>query len=95
MATLVFPIWRLLPLAKDQPFIPLHYNVYFGVDRFGAWYEAFIIPALGFLFLFLSLIMQTHFYKSEKMLSIFFAISTIFLEFTFFVAMVLLILLNI
>jgi hypothetical protein len=95
LATLGLPVWRILPLAKEQPFIPLHYNIYFGVDRFGPWYHAFIIPALGLLFLLVSLIMQTHFFKKEKMLSTFFAISAIFLEFTFLVAMVLLLLLNV
>lgn len=95
VATFVLPTWRIVPLAKEQPFIPLHYNIYFGVDRFGPWYHAFIIPALGFFFLIISLIMQTHFYKKEKMLATFFAISTIFLELTFLVAMGLLILLNI
>ncbi len=95
IGTFVLPIWRILPLAKEQPFIPLHYNIYFGVDRFGPWAHAFVIPALGLIFLLISLIMQTHFFKKEKMLATFFAISTIFLELTFLVAMVLLILLNI
>ncbi len=95
VGTTVLPIWRILPLAKVQPFIPLHYNIYFGVDRFGPWYHAFVIPILGLLFLLISLIMQTHFFKKEKMLATFFAISTIFLELTFLIAMILLILLNI
>lgn len=93
--TFFLPFWRIVPLAKDQPFIPLHYNIYFGVDRFGPWYHTFVIPALGLLFLLISLIMQTYFFKRERMLTRFFAVSTIFLELTFFIAMVLLILLNI
>lgn len=93
--TFILPVWRIMPLAKTQPFIPLHYNIYFGVDRFGPWYHAFILPALGLLFLIISLIMQIRFFKTEKMLATFFAISTLFLELTFLVAMGLLILLNI
>lgn len=95
VATLLLPIWRIVPLAKEQPFIPLHYNVYFGVDRFGPWYHAFVIPALGLFFILISVVMQTYFFQKERMLTRFFAISTILLELTFLIAMVLLILLNI
>ena len=95
IVTLFLPIWRIMPLAKEQPFIPLHYNVYFGVDRFGPWYYAFVIPSLGLLFVIISAVMQTYFFQRERMLTQFFAWSTLFLELIFFLAMVLLILLNI
>ncbi|MEK7615554.1 MAG: hypothetical protein AAB431_04195 [Patescibacteria group bacterium] len=91
---LALPLWRIVPLADTNPFLPLHYNVYFGVDRFGPWYHIFFLPALGFLFFLLNTALQMHFFRSEKLLSRFLAISTMFIEVTFVIAMILIILLN-
>ncbi len=87
--------WRIVPLADENPFLPLHYNVYFGVDRFGPWYQVFALPALGLLFLFVSIIMQTVFFRKEKMLARFFSVSSVFLEVALLVATGLVVLLNI
>lgn len=95
VATLILPLWRLVPLAKETAFIPLHYNIYFGVDRFGPWYEVFLLPTLALLFLILNVTQQTFFLKTEKILTQFFAFSTFIIELTLLVAMVLIILLNI
>ena len=92
LLTIILPIWRVLPLASEQPFIPLHYNVYLGVDRFGPLRDLFLLPALGLFFLLVNLGMQTHFSKHEKLLARFFAISTTLFQFILLVAMVLIIL---
>lgn len=39
-----FTLWRYR-LSPD--FIPLHYTVYFGFDRFGPKYDIFLFPTLG------------------------------------------------
>ena len=90
--TVVLPVWRVIPLAAEQPFIPLHYNVYLGVDRFGPVRDLFFLPALGLLILLFNLGMQTHFSKHEKLLARFFAISTPLFEFFFLIAMGLIVL---
>jgi len=95
LLTLALPLWRIVPLAGETPFLPLHYNVYFGVDRFGPWWQVFVPNALGLLFLCVALSMQARFFRREPLLSRFFSISTVLIEATFFVAMVLLVLLNI
>ena len=87
--------WRIVPLAAENPYLPLHYNVYFGVDRFGPWYQVFSLPALGFVFLLVSVVMQTVFFRKEKMLARFFSVSSVFLEATLLVATGLIVLLNI
>jgi len=92
--TLALPIWRIVPLSSTQPFIPLHYNVYFGVDRFGPWYDVFVLPALALLFLLINIFLQTHFFQSEKVLARIFALSTVFIEIVLAVAMCLIVLLN-
>lgn len=93
--TLALPIWRIVPIASEQNYIPLHYNIYFGVDKFGPWYSIFVLPILGFVFIVINIALQTHFALREKLLTRIFAASTVFLEMILFVAMVLIILLNI
>ena len=94
LASIGLLLWRIVPLAQTTSFLPLHYNVYFGVDQFGPWYRVFVLPVLSFLFLGMSLIMQTRFFHREKMLARFFSVSTTVLLFVFLVATVLLVLLN-
>jgi len=90
--TFALPVWRVLPLASEQPYIPLHYNVYLGVDRFGPLRDLFFIPAVGLLILVVNLIVQTIFSKREKLLTTFFSIATPVLEFILLTAMVLIVL---
>lgn len=48
----------------------LHYNVYFGVEIQGIWWQAFIPPLTGVLFFFGHLIFARRFYrKSERIAS--------------------------
>lgn len=95
LITFALPVWRLMPLAQQTPFIALHYNIYLGVDRFGSVYQIFFLPSLGLLFLLLNLFIQARAYKNQKMLSFFFAAATSLLEFILCVAMVLIVLTNI
>jgi len=90
--TFALPIWRVLPLAADQPFIPLHYNIYLGVDRFGPMRDLFILPALGLVYFIVNLWLQVYFYKREKLLTRFFSISTPIFQFVLLTAMVLIVL---
>lgn len=91
----LLPIWRIVPLSENQPFLPLHYNIYFGVDRFGPWYQVFVVPVLGLLFLIINTYFQVLFYKREKFLIVLFAYTTVAIEFVLLVAMALVVLLNI
>jgi len=36
--------WRF---GVSEEFIPLHYTIYFGVDRFGPRFDIFLFPTLG------------------------------------------------
>ncbi|MFA4845804.1 MAG: hypothetical protein WC654_04570, partial [Patescibacteria group bacterium] len=89
------PIWRLLPLVADLPFIALHYNIYLGVDRFGSLYQIFFIPLLGLFFLLLNLVIEILSFRKQKTLAIFFAASTPILQFILLVAMILIVLINV
>ena len=92
--TIALPVWRILPMAGQKPFIPLHYNVYVGVDAFGPWYDIFVLPVLGAALLVVNLIFQAVFFERERVLSAFFAVATLVTELVLLVAMVLIVLLN-
>jgi len=36
--------WRF---SVSEDFVPLHYTIYFGLDRFGPKYDLFLFPTLG------------------------------------------------
>ncbi len=93
--TVALPIWRIIPLAADQPFLPLHYNIYFGVDRFGPWWHVFIPSIIGGVLFIVNLVFETVFHRHEKLLSHFFAIGSVMISFTLMVATALIVLLNI
>lgn len=44
----------------------LHYNVYFGVDIQGVWWQMFILPIASMLFLFGHLFLARHFYGTSE-----------------------------
>ncbi len=94
-ATIALPVWRILPLAAETPFIALHYNIYLGVDRLGSIYQIFFLPALGTFFLLLNLLIQARSYRTQKTLALFFAAATPCVEFILLVAMVLIVLINV
>jgi len=94
LLTTLLPLWRVLPQVKESPFIPLHYNIYLGVDSFGPWYSIFVLPGLGLTLLLINLIFEAVFFKREHVLSYFFAYATVFSEVILLVAMILIVLLN-
>jgi len=90
----VLPLVRLLPTIGGDPFIPLHYNIYFGVDRFGPWYDAFAIPGVGVGLLLLNLVFEGMYFRQEHALAKFFAVATLAAESILFISMVFIVLLN-
>lgn len=93
-ATFFLPAWRLMPLADQTPFIALHYNIYLGVDRFGAIEKLFYLPFTGLLFLVVNLLVMARAWKHQKTLALFFAAANPLFQFILLVAMVLIVLMN-
>lgn len=94
LATFALPFWKLIPNLDGAEFIPLHYNIYFGVDRFGPWYYIFILPVLGLLLLIINIIFEGIYVKREHILSIFFVVCTVAVEALLLGSMILIVLLN-
>lgn len=74
--------------------LPLHYNIYSGIDRFGPWYYVFAPAVLGAALLLINLVFEAAFFRREHVLSYFFACATVFAELVLLVAVVLIVLLN-
>lgn len=60
--------WTLLVIfIRPVDFsIILHYNVYFGVDLIGDWWQPYVLPFMGIVFLAVNFILAYEFYKQKE-----------------------------
>jgi hypothetical protein len=49
----------------DFPII-LHYNVYFGVDVIGAWWQLYFLPAIGLIIMIVNTVLGYLFYQKKE-----------------------------
>lgn len=84
----------LYPAMRSQPFVPLHYNIHFGVDLIGQWWQLFTAPAIALLITLLNILFAIFFLKKEPVLSSFFAVVAVIGTALLFVATVFIVLLN-
>jgi len=75
--------------------LPLHYNIYWGIDLFGQWYQSLILPILGLAILVINFILAIFLYSQKIMASYFFTISSVFVQLFLLIASILIILINI
>ncbi len=91
-------IFKLRPIALANPekvTMPLHYNIYWGIDLFGKWYQGFILPVMGFAILVINFILAIFLYSQKSLASYFFIISTVFIQAFLAASTILIILINI
>ena len=90
---------RLRPLVinlpEEQSFIPLHYNIYLGVDSFGKWTKAFMLPGLGLLFLIINTIVALTIYSRKEILSYFLVTVSAVVQVLLLISTILVVLINI
>jgi hypothetical protein len=60
----LFTAWRYR-LSPD--YIPLHYTVYFGFDRFGPKYDIFLFATIGTIILLVNLAVGTVMFRKEPL----------------------------
>ena len=58
--------WLLLYIRPQEAPIFLHYNVLFGVDLTGMWYEVFFLPLAGFLIIVTNSLLAWILYKKDR-----------------------------
>ncbi|NIP32637.1 hypothetical protein GWN91_02975 [Candidatus Saccharibacteria bacterium] len=91
----VLIIAKIVPIAGQADFLSLHYNIYFGIDLIGSWYKIFTVPIVGLIFLIINICLIVVLYQREKFLSYFLAASNFLISLGLFVALTLIVLLNI
>lgn len=60
--------------------IPLHYNIYSGIDIIDLWYKVFIIPAFGLFLLLVNFTISLTLYRREKFISYLLNVSNIMIQ---------------
>ncbi|OGI21291.1 MAG: hypothetical protein A2808_01340 [Candidatus Moranbacteria bacterium RIFCSPHIGHO2_01_FULL_55_24] len=50
---------------REAPIV-LHYNVYFGVDLLGVWWQAYVLPLIGIVLLLGHVFLAYSFYKERE-----------------------------
>lgn len=99
IATWLLILTQLRPilygLPTNQSFVPLHYNIYFGVDNFGPWQMTFIMPGAGLLILIVNTVLGLHLFNRNKLHSYFLAGLASAIQIFILIATALVILINI
>lgn len=85
----------VINLPPEEAFVPLHYNIYLGVDSFGLWQKIFLLPLFGAGVLFLNTLLAFVVYNRKEIISYFFSFSSLLIQIALFFATALIILINI
>ncbi len=88
-------LWRLFPEIYGKEVIPLHYNIHYGVDWTGAWWQIFGYPAAGALLCVVNTVVLLMLVKREPMLARVVLVSTVVLTGFLFLSTVFVVLMNI
>jgi len=77
-----FCLWLgLLLVSRDfLTAMPLHYNIYFGIDLYGPWYRIFAMPLSGLAIGLVNFITGSLIYRRDKNLSYFLVFTSTFCE---------------
>jgi len=88
-------VYLYIKIKPQEEPIYLHYNIYFGVDLIGQWYQIFFIPLTGLIIYFINLYFSYIIYKKEKIISYVIIGTTIFIQSILLITSLLVVRLNI
>jgi len=92
-----FLYWQLKKIIQANPeftTIPLHYNVFFGIDQFGKWYFAFVLPLIGIIILIVNFVLAISIYSKKSLASYFLTIASFLVQLTLAVSSLFIIMIN-
>ncbi len=80
-----FGIWAFLymkfsRLGSSGDIIPLHYNIYFGVDLVGEWKKVFVVPLAGAFFILINFLVSDIVYLRDRVIGYFLAGTGLFIQ---------------
>ncbi len=68
------------PFRETKDILPLHYNIYFGIDFVGDWYKIFVVPAAGIFFVIINFLVADIVYLRDKVVSYFLVGAGLFIQ---------------
>lgn len=82
-----FATWmNLFRIKKADGLIPLHYNIYFGIDYMGEWYKIFTLPIIGLIIFSVNLFISIFVYFKDKFISYILLVSAILIQIILFLS---------
>lgn len=87
--------WRILPLVYGRDSVPLHYNIYVGIDVFGPWWMLFQVTFLSLAIALINVLVTATVLKKRPMLALATWSVTLFVGILAFMALVRIVLINI
>lgn len=84
----------LFPDIRTKDFVPLHYNIHFGVDLIGAWWRIFTAPAIGVIILVMNSVGALMIWRKERVISYFFFGIMLLTQIFLFIGVIFLVFLN-
>lgn len=75
-------LWALLILriVPAPEAVPIHYNIYFGIDLVGPWWYRFAFPALGTVTFLVNGTLSVLFCEREETVAYFFTVASVFVQ---------------
>ncbi|OGY83771.1 MAG: hypothetical protein A3F54_05325 [Candidatus Kerfeldbacteria bacterium RIFCSPHIGHO2_12_FULL_48_17] len=61
-----FFVYKFPP--QEEPLV-LHYNIYFGIDLIGPWWQIFFLPATGAVIWLVNILLAAFFYSRDRFLA--------------------------
>jgi hypothetical protein len=83
IAIWVFFYYRIQP--SNYP-IPLHYNIYTGIDAIDYWYKIFIIPSFGLFSIIINILIGLYFFEENRYITYIMITSTFLIQIILFIA---------
>lgn len=87
--------WRILPLVYGRDSVPLHYNIYVGIDAFGPWWMLFEVVILSLVIALVNTLFAATLLKKRPMLALMTWSATLFVGILALMALVRIVLINI
>ena len=88
-------IWLLVRIHPQEQNVFLHYNILFGVDELGVWWQVFYVPLTAAVILMTNTVLSWFLYQKDKLISYVLLGMTCLCEIFLFIVTALLVFLNV
>ena len=85
---------RILASNPEVTSIPLHYNVFLGIDLVASWWQAFFLPLIGLAIIIVNTLLAFMVYSKKSLASYFLTTTSLLVHVTLAVAGLLIVLIN-